>query len=610
MAAAARAGIMSNREEALGDRAAPGRNDPCPCGSGRKYKHCCLRAQGKQATGAEGPSRSAPPAGRRPAARPYLEAADRLRRAGRFAEAIEPLRQAIAFDPSNPVVHHNLGLACLSCGRLAEAVAPLQRAIGLKPDFAHAYLLLGIVMQGLGRDGAAVAAFRRAAGLAPNLIAANDRLGDLLFAHGQAAEAAQSFRRAAAASPRTTPGQLAAAKALLAEDDPCQAEDSLRRTLASNPKSDEAHRMLGQLALESGRFEEARSHFEQAIAVSPHVQESSYLGLVGCGRMTEADRPLIARMAKMLESQSLVAPQRMKLHFALGKALEDCGDYAEAMRHFDAANRIRRGFSAFDQQQLAALVDRMIARCTRAYIASGAARAVDDETPVFILGMPRSGTTLVEQIVSSHPRVYAGGELPFWERHAPAWVANAGEDPGAAFIGTLGVDYLALLRRLSPSAARVTDKMPSNFLWIGLIRLAFPRARIIHCRRHPVDTCLSLYTHFFAASPGYASDRGALVFCYRQYARLMAHWRTVLPADRFLEVEYESLVSDAEAGARRLIAFCGLDWDDACLRPENNNRRIDTVSSWQARQPIYRSSVGRWRRYEPWLGELRELLLQ
>ena len=601
---------MSNPEEALGDRVAPGHNDPCPCGSGRKYKHCCLRPQGKQTSDTEGPSRSAPPAVRRPAARPYLEAAERLRRAGRFAGAIEPLRQAIGLDPSNPAIHHNLGLACLSCGRLAEAVAPLQRAIALKPDFAHAYLLLGIVTQGLGRDGAAVAAFRRAAGLAPNLTAAHDRLGDLLFAHGQAAEAAQCFRKAAAASPSTTQGQLSAAKAFLAEDNARQAEESLRRTLESDPRSDEAYRMLGQLALESGRFEEARTHFEQAVAVSPHVQELSYLGLVGCRRMTEADRPLIARMVKLLEHQSLVAPQRMKLHFALGKALDDFGDYAQAMRHFDAANQIRRSFAAFDQRRLAALVDRVIGRFTPVYSAGGAARGVDDETPLFILGMPRSGTTLVEQIVSSHPRVHAGGELPFWERHGLAWVANAGEDPGAAFIGTLAVDYLALLRRLSPSAVRVTDKMPFNFLWIGLIRLAFPRARIIHCRRHPVDTCLSLYTHFFATSPGYASDRGALVFCYRQYARLMAHWRSMLPADRFLEVEYESLVSDAEAGARRLIAFCGLEWDDACLRPEKNNRRIWTASSWQARQPIYRSSVERWRHYEPWLGELRELLSQ
>ena len=586
----------------------PGRNDPCPCGSGRKYKHCCLRTQADPASGGEGQGRSASPAARRLAARPYLELAERLRRAGRLAEAIAPLQQAIGLDPSNAVVHHNLGLACLSCNRLSEAVAPLQRAIALKPDFAHAYLLLGIVAQGLGRDGAAIAAFRRAAGLAPRLTAAHDRLGDLLFADGQTVEAAQCFRRATLSSPDPTQGQLYEAKAFLAEDDTARAEASLRRALALDPKSDEAHRMLGQLASETGRFEEARAHFEQAIAVSPHVQELSYLGLVGCQRMTQADRPLIARMSKILESQSLVALQRMKLHFALGKAFDDCGDYAEAMHHFDAANQIRHGSAAFDQRHLAALVDRLIARCTPDYFARGAGIGVDDETPLLILGMPRSGTTLVEQIISSHPGVGAGGELLFWEKYGPGWDAGTGEDRAREYTRRLAADYLALLHRLSPGAALITDKMPFNFLWIGLIRLVFPRARIIHCRRHPIDTCLSLYTHFFATSRGYASDRGTLVFCYRQYTRLMDHWRAVLSRDRFLEIDYESLVADAEAGARRLVAFCGLEWDNACLRPEQNDRRIGTASNWQARQPIYRSSVERWRRYEPWLGELRELL--
>jgi Sulfotransferase family len=172
----------------------------------------------------------------------------------------------------------------------------------------------------------------------------------------------------------------------------------------------------------------------------------------------------------------------------------------------------------------------------------------------------------------------------------------------------LAAAYLALLRKIGPSATMVTDKLPSNYLRLGLIRLLLPNARIVHCRRDPVDTCLSIYSTLFSSRMDFAGSKADLVFCYRQYVRLMDHWRAILPSERFLEVEYERLIADREVETRRLIAFTGLDWDDACLRPERNDRAVTTASTWQARQPVYGSSVERWRRYEPWLGELRELL--
>ncbi len=220
--------------------------------------------------------------------------------------------------------------------------------------------------------------------------------------------------------------------------------------------------------------------------------------------------------------------------------------------------------------------------------------------------MPRSGTTLVEQTLSSHPAVAAGGELSYWgERLA------AREAAGAAPISKDGMSeaadgYLSLLRSLGPNALRVTDRTPRNYELLWLPRLATPKARIIHCRRDPVDTCLSNYfTNFWAQD--YAWDRGDLVFFYRQYERLMDHWRKILPPDRFIEVDYEALVEDPEAETRRLIAFLGLDWDAACLASDSDARLIETASRRQARQPVYATSVGRWRRYQPWLGELRAL---
>jgi hypothetical protein len=221
--------------------------------------------------------------------------------------------------------------------------------------------------------------------------------------------------------------------------------------------------------------------------------------------------------------------------------------------------------------------------------------------------MPRSGTTLIERIVSSHPQVAGAGELGFWNAHAPALV-DAPLDVIASRGGAVRGDYLHLLRTVGPEALRVTDKMPFNFLWVGLVHMVLPRARIVHCRRNPIDTCLSIYQTQFAQNWGFASDRADLAAYYRQYLRLMEHWRAVLPADRFAEVDYEDATRDPEATARRLVAFCGLPWDPACLSPERNPDAVRTASKWQARQPIYRTSVERWRSYEPWIGELRQLV--
>jgi len=303
----------------------------------------------------------------------------------------------------------------------------------------------------------------------------------------------------------------------------------------------------------------------------------------------------------------------MTLHFAVGKGLDDLKDYAGAIEHFDAANRIRGKLTRFSRGEHERLVDRMIARFTREFFASHpmAGNEAGNETPLLVLGMPRSGTTLIDRILSSHPRVGGGGELVFWRQRGHVW-ADAQIDKLRAEADALRGDYLRVLRGVAggESALRVTDKMPFNYLWIGLVHLLFPDARILHSRRNPIDTCLSIYSTQFLAPRywGFACDRGDLAWYYRQYLRLMDHWRAVLPAERFLEVDYEETTAAPEEVARRLIAFAGLEWDPACMSPERNPDAIKTSSKWQARQPIYRSSVERWRNYEPWLGELRGLL--
>ncbi|HYA64354.1 MAG TPA: sulfotransferase [Candidatus Sulfotelmatobacter sp.] len=532
--------------------------------------------------------------------------------AGRPADAIAPLRDAALLEPSNPIILHDLGLACLEVGRIPDAIAALQRAVASNPRYADAYFRLGIALEKLGNIREALAAYDRATKLLPSLTEAWFRVGALLYTLGYRDEAIGCFRRAAATGGGTGLGRLGKARALLTENRNQEAEQILRETLVADPRNAMAYDLLGNLLTEFGRFDEARACFERAIALAP-LLAGSYYELVRCRPVTSDDDGLLQEMQASLATPGLDAGQRLRIHLAIGKAAEDLGDYALAMQHFDAADAVRRGSASFDPAAFSTEIDCLIARCSPEWIARARELGSRDVTPALILGMPRSGTTLVEQIVSVHPEVGAGGELHFWNQRGTEWHRSGGdgiETPFVAkeFLDKAAADYLRLLHALAPTAARVTDKMPFNFLWAGLIHVAFPCATIIHCRRTAIDTALSIHqTHFHPSLP-FPTGGAELVAYFRSYKRLIDHWRSVLPEDRFIEVDYEDLTRAPEPVIRRIIAACGLAWHDACLRPESNPRAVNTPSKWQARQPIYRTSVARWRRYEPWLGPLRALV--
>ncbi|HEU0156842.1 MAG TPA: sulfotransferase, partial [Stellaceae bacterium] len=512
-----------------------------------------------------------------------------LREAGLLDEAVGLLQQAIRLRPGDAALHSELGLMHLSANRVPEAIAGFRQAIALDPGLAVAHFNLGHALERQGHVGEAIAGYQRTIALAPGLAEGFSRLGNLLHAQGRREEAKAHFERAAVAAPNTTLGRLNRAKAMLADEDLAGAEATLRDASARDPRSSEANRLLGNVQRELGRFEEAATSLRRAIELD-HAQAAAYHDLVQCQKLTAADRPLLAQMHSRLADGSLSSRDRALLHFGLGKGLDDLGAFAEAIGHFDEANRLERARLDFDRDRLAAFVDRLIALGMPEATAGDRPAGSSSEVPVLILGMPRSGTTLVEQIVSSHPQVAAGGELRFWnERGAALAAASAG--PTLPVIARLAEDYLARLRQVSADALRVTDKMPFNFFWIGLIRAALPRASIIHCRRNPVDTCLSIYCTRFATRQDFAYDRSDIVFYYQQYIRLMEHWRRVLSPDAFLEIDYEELVADRERWTRALIAFIGLEWDESCLRPEGNRRVVRTASMWQARQPVYRTSV-------------------
>ena len=628
----------------------PARNEPCPCGSGLKYKQCCairpraatpsaptsvalgtLTAHGREvsAEAAAGrvirgePRQPAPlvtatgrgtaaaqPVRRSPELVRCLGDARRLREAGRVLEAIPLLQQAARLDATDPRIRFDLGMALLGCGRPAEAVDSLAAATGLDPDDAVAYFHLGRALSRQGRVPLAIAAYRAAIALSPAHADAHLHLGELLQGQRQTEAAAEAFEKAAAALGGTTKGRLAEAKALVARDRPDEAMTLLRRARALDPKSTDVAALLANTLVGAGRFGDAEQELTLAIARDATHAVSLY-GMAKVRKQTAADRPLLRQMAALLEGAGISEHDRMLLHFGLGKAHDDLREFEAAIGHFDAATRIRGAAAPLDRKTLVRFVDRDIEMFPRGASAFDATLGVDDARPIFVLGLPRSGTTLVEQILSSHPSVAAGGELSFWgEQGAPALAAATGSFTREA-LRELAGRYQAVLRGVSPDALRVTDKNPFNYLYIGLLRLVFPRAFIIHCRRHPVDTCLSMYTNYLSARAlQFMGNREDLVFYHGEYSRLMRHWREVLPPGRFLEMDYEALVADREAETRRLVAFCELEWHDACLQPERNQRTINTASHWQARQPVYRSSLERWRNYQPWLGPLADLLAE
>jgi tetratricopeptide (TPR) repeat protein len=465
------------------------------------------------------------------------------------------------------------------------------------------YLDIGKALEAEGARAEAAAAYRRAAALAPHIAEAHARLAVLLHTNGQRKAAIPSYRRAAAMQPDSTLGRVSLACALLEEEQVTAAEECLRRAAALDPNSSTAQWLLGEVLKEQGRFDEATECYQRCLAIDPHCAPA-YFGLASSKRFTDADRPLIEQMTLMLSAGGVSDPDLGGIHFALGKAFDDLGRYESAIWHYDEANRLSRTGRSFDRERLAQSADRLIGAYTRDFFERNADLGSQSDMPILILGMMRSGTTLVEQIISSHPAVGAGGELGFWTSRD---VTLADAAPDRATASRLATEYESIMRSAAHTERHVTDKTPRNFEAIGLIHLLFPNARIIHCRRHPVDTCLSIYFRP-EVSKHFANDRGNIACFYEQYLRLMAHWRRILSPRVFFEVDYNALIGDRERTTRQIIEFCGLEWSEACLEPEENKRVVRTASAWQVRQPVYRSSLARWRHYASWLGEFARLL--
>ncbi len=526
---------------------------------------------------------------------------------GQGRDALQPLEMAARLLPNDAGVHNNLGNALGRLGELDEAVASFRRALLLNPDFAEAHSNLGCALLELGRFDDAAASYRRALEIESGFAEAHHNLGNALRGLGKLDDAAASYRRALEFKPNFAEAHCNLGIALRLQGRTAEAQASCRRALEIDPQSAAALTVLADASADRGQFAEAEDLFNRALSIEPESSEAC-AGIVRVRKMTRSDAAWLAR-AQRIAGQPLPARREVPLRYAIGKYFDDVKDFEQAFIHFQRANELTKPRRAkHDRLQLTQVVDRIVQSYDPNWLEESRIDAHESARPVFIVGMLRSGTTLAEQILASHPNIFAAGELTYWNTASAAHQSSALEAPACGtLLRKLADDYLRLLKDLSDDALRVVDKMPTNFAFLGLIHAALPNARIIHMRRNPIDTCLSIYFQDFETAVSYANDLEDLAHYYTEYLRIMKHWRSVLPEDAILDVSYEGLVSDQEAWSRKMLEFIGLPWDPRCLDFHETRRAVITASQWQVRQKINSASVLRWRNYEKFLGPLLSL---
>ena len=506
-------------------------------------------------------------------------AGDVLFKKGRINEAIDAYLSAIEADPDHSPAYRGLARAFRMAGRFEEALAVYREGLDLDPNDIEIHTAMARLLASLHRIDESKAAHARAASINPNAAAIHEALGEIMQHSRDLKAAIESFRRA----------------------------------VAIDPSLDSAWFHQGVALAQLGRFEEATDCFRRVLALHPD-SGFAYFQLVNACKV--AGGPEIERLTKLLSNPDLQFHERIAAGFALGKLLDDADRYDEAFTRYSEANLLSKQSKAeagerFDPQTFGAQVKQMVEPFTPEFFERRRDWGEPSEIPVFIVGMPRSGTTLVQQIAASHPQVHGAGELPDIHNIAKRFGGTdvmsipLGWKPGP--VKEAAQQYLQRLQTLNGEACRIIDKSPSNVYRVGLIALLFPGARIIQCRRDARDNCLSYHFQWFSRGNIASYDLAHCAHEYLATERMLNHWRDVAPL-RILDVQYETLVADLEGQSRRLISFLGLPWDPACLEFHRTRSAVFTSSVWQVRQPLYQRSVGRWKHYEKHLGPMLEVL--
>jgi tetratricopeptide (TPR) repeat protein len=527
-----------------------------------------------------------------------------------LVEAQKYYERALSTSPQYYEAATNLGAILVQQERTAEALKVLIAVIKKVPQDAQAHMNIGRAFMQIHDLDKAEIGFRNAIANDPERVEAVLGIAHVLREKNLPQKVLEEAKRACAMAPdKPAPYQvIASCYADLGNVD--KARECFAKALDLDPENIGSLMGRGHLHLEGGEMEAARQDFETAIRLSPDDLGARY-ALIRLDKVTEGDENMGMVEAMLAEDKPMAVGKAVTAHFAMGKCYEDLGRYPEAFEHFSLGCRHKRSTITYDKLALERRVDRTIAYFTQERLEAISRAAITSSQPIFVFGMPRSGTTLTESILASHPEVFGAGELP----HMHALFAVDTKTGQEAFPDTVAAmtssglrhaaeAYVSELDAHALGSPRITDKMPANFQYLGLIRALMPHAKLVHVVRDPLDTCLSSYTRLFDRSQHQSYDLEELGNYYLQYRRLMQHWDSVLPENSYHTVVYEDLIADPEAQAKALLSGCGLEWDPRCLKFYEEKRRVRTASVSQVRQPIYQSSRKKWKNYKMQLAPL------
>ncbi len=532
---------------------------------------------------------------------------------GNFEFAIELFERAAKIRPTDASVFNQLGLCWLALKQPIPAGAAFKQAIILEPRSGQGYHNLGMALKQGGSNYEAFHTFKRASEIDPNFIGNYVQLFKQVQQLLNWTESLPVLERGVRIHPNSAALSVALATNYGKVGQPARAELLYQEAAKVDATAGPPYAHWLQ---EEGRFEDSVVVLKQSVRLNP-IQGLAYFNLATAKCFDVDGRSLIELSLEILKIPRLRAEAKMFLHYALAKSFEIRKDFESAIHHYDAANDLAyRAYNAtesFSEEAVTAYIKSFKELFTPQLLDRVREAASPSEVPVFIVGMIRSGTTLLDQILSSHPQVRSAGEQPFWhlmaDRTNREWKSDG---PDLAEIELMATRYLKILGEAAGFGGtgdgdRIIDKMPPNYQHIGLIHAIFPHARFIHLRRSPMDTCVSIYTTYLGNATNFAYRKSNIVGTYRSYLQMMDLWRTLIPRDRLIEVDYEELVTDREPILRRLIEFMGLEWSDACLSHQENRGQVSTPSLFTARQPVHSGSVARWKNYAAWLGEFNVL---
>ena len=522
-----------------------------------------------------------------------------LKDQGKLEEAIASYQKALAIKPDNADAYYNMGNALKDQGKLDEAIASYNKALSLKPDNANAYYNMGNALNNQGKLDEAIASYQKALAIKPDNADACYNMGNALNNQGKLDEAIASYNKALSLKPDNAEAYYNMGNALNNQGKLDEAIASYQKALAIKPDYAEAYNNMGNSLKDQDKLGEAIDAYNKALAIKPDYAEAHrHLSLL---TKYTADTAQISEVEALLQQADINDEDRCNLLYTNAKMQEDLGDLSAAYVSYVAGGDLRQKLLAYEFKQDEHLFDQIKRTAPKfKYAALNPTSEPIRHTPIFILGMPRSGTTLVEQIVSSHSEITGAGELNYVSQFGAKLAAGL-TPPTLEAVSAFRGRYLAQLSKRAGGRALITDKMPQNFRYIALLCAAFPEAKIVHVQRNAEATCWSNFKHYFASKGlGYSYKLEDTVRYYGLYKELMHFWSQSY-SDRIYNMDYDKLTEDQEPETRRLIEYLGLNWEEACLAPQNNKRSVNTASQQQVREKVYTGSSQAWRKFEPYL---------